>query len=256
MFYKTSHFFDSGQYDKSFIEEALANKPKKWYNVQSLNYQFTDDTITFKIVFENHEDTKIFKKDDLNYLHDGGVIAFMYDLTRNGKIRIVEKFKITQNTKSNWDNYRYECRNIFIPLQIIVPSINDSFLNMDYLIDVPRELEVNSNIKIIQSDKVIRVYDLLPKLKFVDNIPETVSINDTIKFKFNVFWHDELYKIPLRTYVKADQGYVSKQKIITKDGVGEFTFKPLCLDPGDDAEVKIGFKHWSNVLNTKMIITE
>jgi hypothetical protein len=53
-------------------------------------------------------------------------------------------------------------------------------------------------------------------------------------------------------YVSANAGYLSKRKCNVKNGRGRFLYRALDLEVGDDVEIKIGFKSFSNISNLKL----
>ena len=57
-------------------------------------------------------------------------------------------------------------------------------------------------------------------------------------------------------YVSTNAGYLSKRKCPIKNGRGRFLFRALDLEVGDEVEIKIGFKSFSNIssLNLKVIV--
>ena len=58
-----------------------------------------------------------------------------------------------------------------------------------------------------------------------------------------------VYNKDVTVYIKTDSGYISKNKINLINGKGEFYFRALDLQIDDEAEIKIGFKTFSNVLS-------
>ena len=61
-----------------------------------------------------------------------------------------------------------------------------------------------------------------------------------------------VYNKDVTVYIKTDSGYISKNKINLINGKGEFYFRALDLQIDDEAEIKIGFKTFSNVLSHKI----
>ena len=61
-----------------------------------------------------------------------------------------------------------------------------------------------------------------------------------------------VYNKDVTVYLKTDSGYISKNKINLINGKGEFYFRALDLQIDDEAEIKIGFKTFSNVLSHKI----
>jgi len=53
-------------------------------------------------------------------------------------------------------------------------------------------------------------------------------------------------------YVSTNAGYLSKRKCPIKNGRGRFLFRALDLEVGDDVEIKIGFKSFSNISSLKL----
>lgn len=53
-------------------------------------------------------------------------------------------------------------------------------------------------------------------------------------------------------YVSTNAGYLSKRKCPIKNGRGRFLFRALDLEVGDEVEIKIGFKSFSNISSLKL----
>jgi len=53
-------------------------------------------------------------------------------------------------------------------------------------------------------------------------------------------------------YLKTDNGFVPR-KVKLENGQGTFTFQPLGMSVGDEAEIKVGFRHWSNYSSIKVV---
>lgn len=262
MFYRTSIFRTKfGNYgDEKNDEYTKTNLPGYYFDLQSIDYNITEEKIVMTIKFVDKTVVEEVTRADIDLTHDGSAVGVIYDVNsvdmNRARLRIIEWYQVNQNTKSHPANYAQRGYSQFKILQIIVPSLQDSLLNMDYVVNMPPSVEVTSNLEIINRDEPIKYRHQLVKLNFVDEVPTSMSKNDVLELRFNTFWHDEQYFLPMTLYPKARQGYVNKTKVTTVDGIGTFKFAPLYLDPGDVAEVEVGYKHRTNALNAKILITE
>ena len=247
MFYRTSYSRNNDNVNQDL-------NTNQYFDLKSIDYKISEKEIVVTIQFDDKTVVQKIVSEDINQLHDGSIVDIIFD--SNNLLKIVERYKLSENTRSDPINYiNYD--NQFELLQIAVPSVNDSFLNMDYFINIPTIIKITSNMDIIEeNDKIIYLRDFLPKLNFINEVPSSISKNDVIELQFNVMWHDQLYTHPITVYPKARQGYVNKTKVITKDGIGSFKFVPLYLDSGDIVEIELGYKHRSNVLNANILIEE
>ncbi len=52
-------------------------------------------------------------------------------------------------------------------------------------------------------------------------------------------------------YLKTDYGFVPR-KVKLENGQGTFSFQPFGMSPGEEAQIKVGFRHWSNYSSIKV----
>ena len=90
--------------------------------------------------------------------------------------------------------------------------------------------EVTSGGGSIASDGVDTV-----EFKMVDGDGKTISKNTDL-------------------YLEATGGYLPKQRVTTKDGVGSFKVKALAMDSGDKFKVKIGFRNFTGMKDVEYTV--
>lgn len=94
-------------------------------------------------------------------------------------------------------------------------------------------------------------FDPLPKITV--EAPETCG-SDGCEITVNGFFHGEPLKRDMTLYLKTDCGYLARTKVLMKNGVAKVKFIPLGLESGDVADVKVGFKHFTNLRSVNITV--
>ncbi|WP_323016495.1 hypothetical protein [Castellaniella sp.] len=135
--------------------------------------------------------------------------------------------------------------------QVYLPFTNGTLKDAAVRLNVPTQADIDAlGVK----DYTLVENDHHAYVAFSNSVYPSVttravkSKNYTTIFAKVVRGGKPLKRSGMKVYAKTDAGYLNRRYAVTdKNGVAEFRFAPMLLDPGDKATVKIGFRYYSNL---------
>lgn len=152
-------------------------------------------------------------------------------------------------------SYRYIIGEMYMPFKgsdVNDPDNTFLFREPQYGISLGGDFKYEDLIPISLYD-VQHHNNFSPLPKITVEAPETCDASGC-EITVNGFFNGEPLKRDVTLYLKTDCGYLAHTKVLMKNGVAKVKFIPLGLESGDVADVKVGFKHFTNLRSANITV--
>ncbi len=138
------------------------------------------------------------------------------------------------------------------PVLFFVPFEDSPIEEVAVLVYAPQALPPEGFADFVESRSRVSLYNaVLPSLEL--DAPASCaageSVTCTVRLHQPVYESTGMPAVETRSgviYLECEAGFLPKTKVSISDGVAQFKWMPLGLEPGDKAVIKLGFKYFSN----------